>query len=529
MADTKKITFACALVALAACGGGGGGDDTQGEIVVLSIGGGRIIASPPGGPRALDCGPVCRASFDFGSTVTLEAMPEDGASFLGWEGACTGTGACVVSVEDYAEVRAMFGPPATTWSFGVDGRAGGQAAVAIGDGALIGGSAGLNSPTTFEHLFVQRIGEPASSNWTLASNAGGLVRDLAIAQAGFAIAVGGYDGALQVEDNQVADAQDGHAGFVLQIDPVAGTSTSLVNVDGMGSSDVVSVTSLADADFAVTGVFGDSLDFGQSPLVSAGGEDVFVAVNASDTWTSAAFGSPGEDQAISVNADAMGRIWVLVHFADPTVVGGITSGPGFAVLVLDPLLNPLNVLNFGGDLPPVSAGAIERMGDDTVVALSFAGTLNANAQAYTARGDSDWLVAVFHSDGQAAWVRQYGGVGTDLVSSVSTRGPAIYLVGSFEGQLDYGTRVLYSQANAVDPSATIVDDGIVMAADGSNGDPLWARRFGGWDADSLSASASLSSGLLVLGTFGGGPYALGTSTPSNLTSTPAAIALVVTE
>jgi hypothetical protein len=516
------------LVALTDCGGGRG-ETIEGEIVVLSTGGGRITASPSGGPLALDCGPVCRAHFEFGSTVSLTASPAPGETFLGWDGACSGTGECLVTLEEYAEVSASFGPPSTTWSFGLDGRATGDAAVGIGDAAIVGGTAGENSQSTREHLIVQRVGEPVGSNWTLMSNGGGVVRDLAATTSGTTLCVGGYDGALQVDADVVTDAQDGYAGFILLIDSTSGVPTGLTNVDATGSSEVRSVAALSGSDFVVAGTFADSLVLGSDSLSSAGNSDVFVGINQSGSWTTASFGSNGDDAVLATNSDQSGRIWVLADFAEPTLVGGSPAGPGFTVLLLDALLNPLNVFTFGGERTLIPSGAIARSNESVVVAVSFAGTLDVNATPFTAAGDSDWLLVTFKPDATVDWARQYGGAGTDFLSSVAYRGGALYLVGSFEGQFDYADQVLYSHSNATDPSTVIVDDGIVVRVDATNGDPLWARRFGGWGADGLNDDTTLSSGVLAFGTFAGGPRALGSSTPSNLSIAPAAVGVLLEE
>jgi len=43
---------------------------------------GRVTTSPEG----IDCGTTCRASFDSGSVVTLNTIPDSGSSFAGWSG-----------------------------------------------------------------------------------------------------------------------------------------------------------------------------------------------------------------------------------------------------------------------------------------------------------------------------------------------------------------------------------------------------------------------------------------------------------
>jgi hypothetical protein len=58
------------------------------------------------------CGADCDEVFDFGTeeNVELTATPEAGSRFTGWEGACSGTGACSVVMDEDRTVTARFEP-----------------------------------------------------------------------------------------------------------------------------------------------------------------------------------------------------------------------------------------------------------------------------------------------------------------------------------------------------------------------------------------------------------------------------------
>jgi Bacterial Ig domain/RTX calcium-binding nonapeptide repeat (4 copies)/Divergent InlB B-repeat domain len=73
-------------------------------------GNGRLTSTPPG----IDCGTTCSADFVNGSSVTLVAQPDPGWSFGGWNGACTGTGACTITMDAAKAVGADFLPPPPT-------------------------------------------------------------------------------------------------------------------------------------------------------------------------------------------------------------------------------------------------------------------------------------------------------------------------------------------------------------------------------------------------------------------------------
>lgn len=70
---------------------------------------GTVIATPNGSDRALNCGSTCSAKFAEGTAVTLTATPPAGKQFLGWSGACVGTGqVCVLNVNKDLSVQASF-------------------------------------------------------------------------------------------------------------------------------------------------------------------------------------------------------------------------------------------------------------------------------------------------------------------------------------------------------------------------------------------------------------------------------------
>ncbi|MFO0597668.1 MAG: hypothetical protein U0228_20345 [Myxococcaceae bacterium] len=73
-------------------------------VSVAGTGSGRVTSSP----AAIDCGASCSANFDAGSTVTLTAAPDSGSTFMGWSGACSGTGVCTVTISAVTSVSATF-------------------------------------------------------------------------------------------------------------------------------------------------------------------------------------------------------------------------------------------------------------------------------------------------------------------------------------------------------------------------------------------------------------------------------------
>jgi lysophospholipase L1-like esterase len=104
--------------------------------VTLFAGGGSVTSSPAG----INCGTTCSASYASGTSVTLTATPIPGSIFVGWSGACTGTGGCAVVMSQARSVTATFqsAPPPVTLTVTLAG---------TGSGTVTSTPAGINCPT----------------------------------------------------------------------------------------------------------------------------------------------------------------------------------------------------------------------------------------------------------------------------------------------------------------------------------------------------------------------------------------------
>lgn len=101
---------------------------------------GAVTSAPDG----LQCGAACRQAFPACSTVRLTATPRDSAEFSGWSGACSGAGACQVTLDRDTSVEAAFGLPGRRVSVVING-----------SGAVTSEPAGLrcDAPTRCEGTF----------------------------------------------------------------------------------------------------------------------------------------------------------------------------------------------------------------------------------------------------------------------------------------------------------------------------------------------------------------------------------------
>lgn len=67
-------------------------------------GSGTVTSSPAG----IECGADCEESYEQGTKVALTPTPAAGSEFKGWSGACTGSGACEVTMSSAKSVGAEF-------------------------------------------------------------------------------------------------------------------------------------------------------------------------------------------------------------------------------------------------------------------------------------------------------------------------------------------------------------------------------------------------------------------------------------
>jgi uncharacterized protein (DUF2141 family) len=88
-------------------------------LTVLKSGTGNGTAASS--PAGISCGSDCSKEYTSGTSVTLSATADSGNTFAGWSGACSGTGACVVTMSTATSVTATFtqNPPAGKYALTV--------------------------------------------------------------------------------------------------------------------------------------------------------------------------------------------------------------------------------------------------------------------------------------------------------------------------------------------------------------------------------------------------------------------------
>lgn len=110
---TSQIGLALAILILTACGGGGGSDTSQHvqqfqlSVNITGIGDG-LVSFESGGISCQKTSGTCTAWYDSGAMVQLTASAHSGYVFLGWSGACNGSGTCTIFMSQTTTLRAAF-------------------------------------------------------------------------------------------------------------------------------------------------------------------------------------------------------------------------------------------------------------------------------------------------------------------------------------------------------------------------------------------------------------------------------------
>src|SRR5215472_13803049 len=120
VARTARLFLVCLVALLASAASLAGRTASAAVVVPLNVGlsGSGIVASNPAG---INCSSTCVAGFVQGTQVSLTAVPAPGWNFAGWGGACSGSGACSVTMSAAQSATASFSPATVSLSLSLSG------------------------------------------------------------------------------------------------------------------------------------------------------------------------------------------------------------------------------------------------------------------------------------------------------------------------------------------------------------------------------------------------------------------------
>ncbi len=117
-------------------------EEGDARLTVVKVGRGQgVVTSDPAGIECIQrpevVGDDCTGDYSEGQEVTLIAQPDGGSVFAGWEGACSGTGVCRVTMDGSKEVSVIFSPPESTLTVDKGGSGSGTVLDGNTDGSYI--------------------------------------------------------------------------------------------------------------------------------------------------------------------------------------------------------------------------------------------------------------------------------------------------------------------------------------------------------------------------------------------------------
>jgi hypothetical protein len=232
---------------------------------------------------------------------------------------------------------------------------------------------------------------------------------------------------------------------VAKYDGNSGAHTWSKGLGSTGTDIGNSVAVDASGNVVVTGYFNNTVNFGGAGLVSAGGDEIFVAkYNSSGThqW-SQRFGSTGSDQGSAVAVDASGNVVVGGQFNNTVNFGGsnlVSAGFADAFLAKYNSSGTHQWSQRFGDGSGEGALAVATDASGNVAVTGFFGnTINMGGGTLTTTGLGDGFLAKFNSSGVHQWSRKIGGTSNDDGRGVAMdAGGNIVNTGRFQLGADFG-------------------------------------------------------------------------------------------
>ncbi len=364
--------------------------------------------------------------------------------------------------------------------------------VNFGGGALV--SAGGNDVFVASydylgaHIWSKRFGDGVAQTGN----------DLAIDGLGNVFVIGDFAGTIDPGGGALV-SEGGNDMFLVKY-AADGTFLWQKAFGATGGQSVIGVATDAEGRVAITGSFTGSVGFGGNLLMSAGANDMFVAVLDADgnhLW-SKRFGDAAAQVGKAIAMGPAGEVVVIGDNAGTVDFGGgalaTAGGTDIVVASFDKDGTFLWASQYGNTAAQLANGvAIDDVGN-VVIAVSFAGSLNFGGGNLTSAGGSDVGLAKLTTGGMLLWGKRIGAGGADNARGV-TIDPfgAIVLAGDFSNTVDFGGGGLMS-AGGTD---------VFVAKYDPQGTHLWSKKAGNTAAQLTTGVASDASGVLVTGTFAG--------------------------
>ena len=277
-----------------------------------------------------------------------------------------------------------------------------------------------------------------------------------------------------------------------------------------GYSYVQATATDADGNVYLAGTFSNTISLGPLTLVSAGGEDIFVAKwNSSRNafaWAQRA-GGTGYEQAtgIAINGTS---IYIGGTFQSPTLGFGattLTNASTYNDVFVAKLTDGGSSASFvwaqrAGGAGHEQAYALTAAGGSVYLTGSFDSATIFGTTTLTSAGNYDVFVAKLLDQGTTgifAWVVRAGGTGADAPAALATDGTNVYVTGYFQSPTaSFGSNMLYNTGVGSLFVAKLMDAN-------STGSFIWAQQAGTANEGHADAVAVRGNSIYIAGRFQG--------------------------
>jgi hypothetical protein len=257
------------------------------------------------------------------------------------------------------------------------------------------------------------------------------------------------------------------------------------------------VTTDASGNIYATGYFKGTIDFGGSPMTTAGNNDIFLAKlspTGSLLW-SKRFGDGGAQAGKGVAVDPSGNVIVVGNLSGGADFGGGTiSSNGLLndifVAKFSPTGTHLWSKRFGDSTDQQCFGVATDPSGNVIITGFFNGSVDfGGGHVITTGGAEDVYLAKLDPSGNTLWASGYGGTSSQSALGVATDAAGnIAITGVLFGAPDFGGGPLTNVGGG---------DGYV-AKFAPSGAHLWSKRFGDSAAQGSKAIAVDSAGSVLI-------------------------------
>ena len=369
------------------------------------------------------------------------------------------------------------------------------------DGIVAFGSTTLTSAGDSD-IFIAKLNRDGSLAW--ATQAGGSAEDdgegISSLPNGSSIITGEFEGQATFGNTTLTSAGNEDV-FVAKLN-ADGSFAWAKQAGGTGDDEGEAISFFPDGSSIVTGEFEGQATFGSTTLTSAGDDDIFFAklnADGSYAWATRAGSPKDSDTGYAVTALNDGSSIITGDFEDQATFGNtqLISAGGNDVFVTK--LNADGSYAWAkqaGGTGDDEGYAITSLSDgSSIITGEFRGTATFGNTQLISAGDDDIFIAKLNADGSYAWAARAGSSAEDTGEGISSLADGSSIItGEFEGEATFGNTTLTSAGS----------DDIFIAKLNADGSFAWVTQAGGTDVDVGEAVTSLRDGnSIVTGYFSG--------------------------